>query len=61
MRSLSVLLLLLTTACAYDAEPAPADTTRRTDRELCQHFTDEVPYDAERAGYLQSRADEYCR
>lgn len=59
MRSLSLLLLL--SACAYDDSPAPADTTRRTDRALCYQYADEDPYDSDRSAYLQSRVEDYCK
>lgn len=47
---------------ATDAPPFPAEVTAfMVDRDGCDHFRGEEPYDAERAAYLEQSVRELCK
>ncbi|MEB2845858.1 hypothetical protein GAO09_28490 [Rhizobiales bacterium RZME27] len=62
-------MLRLTFACIFlvvglpaSAASLPADVqTYVTEREACDHFRGEEPYDAERAKEISAALDRYCR
>ena len=54
---LATLMLLAATA----GPPLPADVRRfLSDRELCEHFESEEPYDKARAAFLAKQVARYC-
>jgi len=55
------MLLLMTSVVASAASLPPDVQTFVTERENCDHFRGEEPYDAERAKEIAAALDRYCR
>lgn len=62
VRIVGMLVLLALGALPAHSQPLPRDVARFVrDRDLCEHFRNEEPYDAERRVFLQRRVDEFCK
>ena len=62
VRIVGILVLLALGALPAHSQPLPRDVARFVrDRDRCEHFKNEEPYDAERRLFLQRSVDQFCK